>query len=299
MTKKKFVIIGATGKVGSKVADALLAQNENVTLIARNEAKLLPFQARGANILAASILEVDKITAALSDADVVLTMIASNPIATDFLSDQRQQADAQIEAIKKSGVKNVVNLSSNGCHVMKGNGVIQGLSEMEAKLNMLEAVNVLHLRPTFFMENAFYALDLIKHQGIYGLPIQPNTTFPMIATKDVASVIVDKLTTLDFQGKSVYPILGPKDYSLMELATEMGKAIGKEQLPYIQFPVPDFIGGIVHTGGTPDFANRFAELMVATDNGLLNTHERTVENTSPTTIAEFATTIFAPVYFNN
>lgn len=296
---KKIVIIGATGKVGSQVANLLLAQKHSLTLIARTEDKLLPFKAKGATILAASVLEVDKITAALKGADVVLTMIASNHLATDFLAEQRQQADAQIEAIKKSGIKNVVNLSSNGCQVMSGNGIIQGLSEMEAKLNELDGVNVIHLRPTFYMENTFYALDLIKHQGIYGLPIKADKTFPMIATKDVANVIVAKITELNFKGKSVLPILGPKDYSLAEVTTEIGKAIGKTQMPYIPFPIADFIGGIISTGGTTDFANKFAELMVATDSGLLNSHERTTENTSPTTISEFAQTVFAPVYLNN
>lgn len=296
---KKIVIIGATGKVGSQVSKMLLAQNQAVTLIARHKEHLISYAAQGANILATSVLDVERVTEALKDANVVLTMIASNHLAEDFLEDQRMQADAQIEAIKKSGIRYVVNLSSNGCQVQTGNGVIQGLSEMEVKLNELSGVNVIHLRPSFFMENTFYALDLIKHKGIYGLPLKANSTFPMIATKDVAKVVVEKLSTLNFEGKSILPILGPKDYSIAELAEAIGKAIGKNPLPYIQFPVEDFINGVKSTGSSLDYANRFAELMVATDNGLLNSHPRTSEYTTPTTVEEFASTIFAPIYANN
>lgn len=293
---KKIVVIGATGKVGSKVANSLLKQGYKPILIARNAENLQPFKQKGAEVLAISMLEVDKLTAVLKGADVVVTLIVSNHLAEDFLTDQRQQADAQIEAIKNSGIKNVVNISSNGCHVAEDNGVIQGLSEMEEKLNQLQDVNVIHLRPTFYMENTFYALGLIKHQGIYGLPINGEKSFPFIATADVAKVIVEKVTTLSFKGKSVLPILGPKDYNLNEVTKAIGASIGKESLPYIQFPVADFIGGVISTGGSTDFANKFAELMVATDNGLLNTHSRNEANTTSTTIEEFAQNVFAPVY---
>jgi uncharacterized protein YbjT (DUF2867 family) len=292
---KKIIIIGATGKVGSKVADLLLAQQENVTLIARGIEKLEPFKQKGAEILPISVFETDKLTNALRGADAVLTMIASNPIAPDFLEDQRKQMDAQIEAIKLSGIKYVVNLSSVGCHVSDGNGVLMGLTEMEAKLNALDGVNVLHLRPTFFMENTLYAVGLIKHQGIYGLPIRGDVAFPMVATKDVAQAIAQKLTSLNFQGKSVETLLGPKDYTLSEITRDLGKAIQKE-IPYIQFPVPDFVGGVVGSGGSQDYAEKFGELMVATDKGLLNYHARTPQNTTPTTFEEYAQSVFAPIY---
>lgn len=190
----------------------------------------------------------------------------------------------------------MVNISSNGCHVARGNGVIQGLSEMEEKLNQLPGVNVIHLRPTFYMENTFYALGLIKQQSIYGLPINGEKKFPFIATCDVAKVIVEKATKLNFKGKSVFPILGPKEYNLNEVTAAIGASIGKENLPYIQFPVSDFIRGVTRTGSSPDFAGKFAELMVAIDNGLLNTHKRTTENTTATTVEDFVANVFAPAY---
>lgn len=292
----KIVIIGATGKVGSKVANQLLANKKQIVLIARNAEKLEPFKHQGAEVHAISMLEVEKLTKVLSDAEVVLTMIASNPVAVDFIEDQRQQADAQLAAIVKSGIKNVVNLSSVGCHVIEKNGVIQGLTEMEVKLNQLKNVNVIHLRPTFYLENTFYALGLIKHQGIYGLPIQGDKKFPMIATQDVAGAIVKHLTQHNFKGKSVEAILGARDYSLSEVAEELRQAIGKEQLPYIQFSASDFTNGNKAAGSSQSFADKFTELMIATDNGLLNYHERTPQNTTKTTLKEFAKSVFAPVY---
>lgn len=292
---KKIVIIGATGKVGAKVSSLLLEKGQRPLLIARNAERLEAFRQRGAEVLAISVTDIPQLTEALSGADIVLTMIASNATAPDFLADQRQQAQAMFEAIKNAKVPYVVNLSSVGCHVTEGNGVIQALAEFEVLLRQLPDVHTLNLRPNFYMENVLYALPLIQHQGIYGLPIRPDVSFPMVATRDVAAVIVEKLLNPDFRGNTVWPILGPRDYSLAEITVALGNAIGKE-LPYLQFPLADFIAGVKASGGSATYAERFGELMVASDRGLLNYETRTPANTTPTTFGTFAAEVFAPAY---
>ena len=297
--KKTIVVIGATGKVGTKVSEGLLKAGHAVRLVARGEEKLLPFAKQGAEIFPISVLYVDKLTNVLKGADAVLTMIGSNDTAEDFLADQRQQADAQVAAIKQSGIRHVVNLSSVGAHTIEDNGVMRGLAEMEVLLNRLPGVNVLHLRPNYFMENAFYTIDVIKHHGINALPVKGNIAFPMIATKDVAAVAVEKLAALDFRDKSVLPILGPRDYTLQEVTQQLGKAIGKPDLPYVEILPADFIAGILAGGRSQSFAETYLEAMTATNNGLLNYEKRTPENTTLTTIEAFAKGTFAPVFHHS
>lgn len=292
---KNLVLIGATGKVGRQVAELLLGTDTHLTLVARGAERLEPFRQRGATVAALSVTETARLTELLCGADAVLTMIASNPLAEDFLADQRAQARSQAAAIQASGIRYVVNLSSVGCHVKEGNGVIQGLSELEVLLDAIPDLNVLHVRPSFYMENILYALELIRHQGIYGMSIRPEVAFPLIATRDVAAYIVQRLQALDFSGSSIQPLLGPQDYTLPQLAEAVGQSIGRD-VPYIPFSVEDFVAGIRQSGATPDYANRFAELMVATDRGLLNYHPRTLQNTTPTTLKTFAETVFAPAY---
>ena len=296
MATNTIVVFGATGKVGSKVAEILLSQGQSVRLVARDAVKLQSFAGKGATLVPASFSETDKLTEALAGADVVLTMIPSNHLAPDFIGEQRQAADSQVEAIRQSGIKNVVNLSSAGAHVIEGNGVLLALAEMEVKLNQLPQVNVLHLRPTFYMENAFYSLELIKHKAINGLPIDGDHAFPMIATKDVAAVIAEKLVNFTVIGKTVQPLLGPRDYTLREFTTALGTAIGQPELPYITFTPEDTKTGILASGGSESFADRYVELMIATGQGLLNYEQRTPATTTPTTLTEFAQQVFLPVY---
>lgn len=295
---KKIVVIGATGKVGSKVSNLLLDKGYQPTLIARNIDNLIPFEKRGAKILAISVFEVEKLTLALKDADIVLTMIVSNPVPEEFIEDQRQQAYSQLEAIKRSGIKNVLNLSSNGCHVIEGNGVIQVLTEFEVMLNQLKGVNVLNLRPTFYMDNLLYFIGLVKHKGILALPIDANIKFPMIPTIDVANLIVKHLEHFDIESKKVLPYLGYSDYSLNDVVESISKALDKK-VPYITITPEEFIQGLIASGiAKQEYADKFAELMVATSNGLLNTHKRNPENTTSTTLEEFITTEFLKAYNN-
>lgn len=296
MAQQAIVVFGATGKVGSKVADLLLRQGHTVTVVGRDTQKLKPFADRGATLIAASFAETDRLTEALLGAQVVLTMVPSNHTAPNFIGEQRQAADAQITAIKNSGIRNVVNLSSAGAHVIEGNGVLTALAEMEVKLNQLDQVNVLHIRPTFYMENAFYSLDLIKQKGINGLPANGDHAFPMIATKDVAKVLADKLANFTVSGKVVLPLLGPKEYTLREFTSVLGAAIGKPDLPYFTFTPEDTKAGILASGGSVSFADRYVELSMAFERGLLNYEQRTTQTTTPTTLAEFSAQVFAPVY---
>jgi hypothetical protein len=85
----------------------------------------------------------------------------------------------------------------------EGNGIIAGLAEQEVKLNQLKDVNVLHLRPTYFMNNALLNISLIKEMGINGTTADPNHKIPMVATKDIALIAANHLVNLDFNGKTV------------------------------------------------------------------------------------------------
>lgn len=101
----KIVVIGATGKVGSKVSNLLLEQGYKPTLIARSEENLLPFKQKGAEIVAISMLEKDKLTAALKGADVVITLIFSNHLAEDFLPTKDSRPMRKLKQSKNQQLK--------------------------------------------------------------------------------------------------------------------------------------------------------------------------------------------------
>jgi len=290
------VITGATGKTGSAVAEALIAKGQKVRVMGRDAAKLKGFTAKGAEAAVGDMGDRAFLTKAFNGSEAVYALIPPNFGVADFRAYQKQIGESIVAAIKGSGVRYVVNLSSQGAHLPDRTGPIVGLHDQEERLNRLDGVNVLHLRPTYFMENLLMNIDLIKKMNIMGSAIRGNVKFAMIAAKDIGACASERLMKRDFSGKSVRDLLGQRDISLDEAAAVIGKKLGKPDLKYIAFPYDDAEKGMVAMGLTPDLSRLYIEMSKALNDGLFAVNiPRTRENTTLTSIEEFAD-VFAKIY---
>jgi len=290
------VIMGATGKTGSAIGAALIEKGKKVRVIGRDAAKLKGLVAMGADAAVGDLGDRLFLSKAFAGAGSVYALIPPNFGAPDFRAYQKRTGESIIAALKGSSVKHVVHLSSQGAHLPAGTGPITGLHDQEERLNGLDGVNVLHLRPTYFMENLLMNIDLIRKMNIMGSAIRGNVKFAMIATKDIAAFAAERLEKLDFSGKSVRDLLGQRDLSLDEAAAVIGKKLGKPDLKYVNFPYDDAEKGMVAMGLTPDMSKLYVEMSKALNDGLFAVNiPRTKENTTPTSIEEFAG-FFAKVY---
>jgi uncharacterized protein YbjT (DUF2867 family) len=236
------------------------------------------------------------LTKVFTGTDAVMLMMPADYTSENVGAYQDKMGTAQVEAIKSGGVKNVLFISSNGGHTEKNTGIVAGLARQEVRLNALEGVNLLILRPTYFMENLFGNIGLIKSMGINGSPIRPDVNFPLIATEDVAQVAAEKLDVLDWKGKSVLPLLGPKDYSMSEITRALGTAIGKPDLQYVQFPEDQAKQGMMQQMGvSASMADAYIGLSQGINLGVFNIEKRNAATSTPTTIEQFAKT-FAQAY---
>lgn len=291
-----YTILGATGNIGSRVTEALLAKGEKVRVIARSADKLQRFAAQGAEIFAGDANDTAFLTQAFTGSKAVLVMVSTGYTVPDVSAEQNALGESITAAIKASGVKYVVNISSVGGHTEEKTGVVAGLARQEKRLNALEGVNVLHLRPSYFFENLLGNIGMIKGMGINGSAIQGDVAYPLVATKDIAVVATKKLLALDFTGKSVLPILGAKDYSMNEITKALGAAIGKPELNYVAFPYDQAKVGMVQAGLSESLADAYIAMSEGINLGVFNHETRTAESTTPTTVEEFAATTFAHVY---
>lgn len=294
--KKTIVILGATGKVGGKIADLLLNEGHHVKLIARSEDLKKRFGHTGAELIPGDITDADLLTAAFQGADSAFILLPPNFTAPNYRAFQRKVGDAVIEAIKTSGIKYVVNLSSAGAQLHEGNGIIAGLAEQEVKLNQLKDVNVMHLRAAYFLDNALLNINLIKNMGVNGTTAATGHQIPMVATSDVALVAAKALANLDFQGKVVRPVLGTRNYSFNEITAIIGKSIGKPDLQLVQFPTEQAKAGMISQGISENVAEDIVNMETALQNGIMNYQLRTSENSSLTTAEDFIKDVFAPAY---
>src|ERR1019366_2285515 len=127
---------------------------------------------KGAEAFVGSLDNAAQMAEAFKGANAVFVMIPPNYAAPDFRAYQNRVSETLTKAIQDSGARFVVNLSSLGAHRPDKLGPINGLYDHEQRLNKLDGVNVLHLRPTYFMENQLMSVDLIKKMGINGSALQ-------------------------------------------------------------------------------------------------------------------------------
>ena len=296
---KNYVITGATGNIGKLIAKELLTKGHHVKVIGRNADKLKELVSLGGEALIGDITDKNFLINAFSGADAVFCLLTPDIFAADIKKEQNLIAENYFEAVKINKILNVVLLSSVGAHLRKGAGIVDGLGYMEDLFLQMKETNVLNLRPSYFMENTLGMISTIKQMGIAGNPVRPDVRFPIVATRDIAAVAAKKLQDLDFKGNSIEFVLGAKDYSYEEITAIAGKAIGKPELKYVQFPYEDTIKAMVASGYCgEDAAILMVDLAKAINDGtLLSAHQRTAANTSPTTYEEFANT-FAWVYNN-
>lgn len=294
--KKKIVILGATGTVGNKISVILLNEGHQVTLIARHTEKLEKYRELGATIVNADITDADTLTNALKGADSAFILMPDNVKAENTRAYQRQVTSKLIEAIQNSGIKYIVNMSSLGAHMHEGTGIMAGTGEQEVRLNQLTEVNVLHIRSAYFMENLLRTIGVVKNMGINGTAADGDHAIPMVATQDVAKVAAGYLSSLDFRGKVVQAVMGPGNYSLREFTSIIGRAIGKPDLAYVQFPVDQAKEAFLKNGFSPDFVSNLIEMGTAIKTGFMNYQQRDDSTTTSTTAEEFVNEVYLPAY---
>lgn len=289
-------ILGATGNIGSKLTQHLLAKGQQVKAIGRSMQKMQKLIEQGAQPIVGDAANLAFLSEAFEGAETVFAMIPSNFTAVDFRAYQNEFGRNIRQAITNANVTHVVNLSSHGAHLDKKTGPILGLRDQEQRLNALENVNILHLRPTFFMENFLMDIELIKNMGFNGGHIKDDLPIAMIATQDIAQVAAEHMLARNFSGKSVRELLGPRDISMAEATRILGEKIDKPDLKYIYFSKTDYISGLTEAGLTDDFANLMAEMGAGLSDGLFgSSQKRAPENVTPTGIEAFAE-YFSEVY---
>jgi uncharacterized protein YbjT (DUF2867 family) len=292
-----YVVLGASGNTGHVVAQQLLAGGKKVRVVGRNADHLQFLAAKGAEVFVADVSDAQALTKAFQQADSAYVMIPPNLTSTDFRAFQTRVSDAIVKALRDAGVKNVVSLSSIGAEKASGNGPVDGLHDLEHKLNQLPAANVLHLRAGYFMENTLPQAAAIRMMGSAVGPLRPDLKLPMISTCDIGKAAAEALLRLDFRGRQVQELHGERDLNYIEATTIIGKAIGKPDLKYIQAPDEQVRSAMVQMGLSDNFAGLILEMAGALNAGQMRALEpRDARNTTVTKFENFVAEFFVPAY---
>jgi uncharacterized protein YbjT (DUF2867 family) len=271
-TKSKFkfmkiTVTGSLGNISKPLAKQLIDAGHQVTIISSNQDKTANIEALGATAAIGLVTDVDFLTKTFTGADVVYTMVPPNFGASNYRQYVGGIGKNYAEAIQRSGVSHVVNLSSIGAHLDEGTGPIKGSHDVETALNKLEGVAIKHLRAPFFYINFYGNTDMIRYQGILGSNYDSNTRLIMVHPEDIAAVAAEEIQQ-SFTGKSVRYLVSD-DRTTGEIASVLGAAIGKPELPWVEFNDEQTFNGMLQGGLPEEIAKNFVEMGTVIRNGKL------------------------------
>ena len=291
-----YVVFGATGHVGGIIAARLLEAGRKVRAVARSADKLKALAGKGAEVAAGSVDDPAFLRRTLEGARAAFVLLPPY-LGTGIRAWQDRTAGALGDALEAARVPYAVTLSSVGADQPSGNGPIAGLHVLEQRLDRIPNHSPLHLRPGYFFENHLMSIGMIKGMGLTGSALRGDLRFAQIASRDIGEVAARRLLALDWKGRLVQDLQGERDLSMAEVAAVLGRAIGKPELKYVQFPYPDAQQGMVQMGLPEEMAVLYVEMSKGLNDGHVKpTQKRSEATTTPTSFERWATEVFAPAF---
>ena len=263
----KFTITGSLGNISKPLATSLLKAGHTVTLISSNPDKAEAITALGAIPAIGSVDDLEFVTKAFTGADAIYTMVPPTYATNNYREYISGTGKIYAQAIQAAGVQHVVNLSSIGADHTDGTGPIKGLHDVEQLYNALEGVAIVHLRPAYFFTNFYASIDMIKHAGIMGSNVGAADTMVMAHPNDIAAVAATIIQE-PFTGKSIRYITSD-ERTAGEVASVVGAAIGKPELPWIEFTNEQALDGMIQAGLQEEVAKNYVEMGDAIRTGKL------------------------------
>lgn len=254
----KITISGSLGNIGRYLTQKLVTGGHQVTVISSNEDRKAAIEALGAKAAIGSVSDTDFLTTALTGADAVFAMTPPNMGGSNVISNTVNAGKAFAAAITASGVPRVVMLSSIGADQATGNGPIASVHHIEALYQALENVSLTYLRAGLFYTNFNNDVPMIKGMGIIGANYPATLQVPVVHPEDIAAAAVQELQHTP-AGKNVRYIVSdvrtPADF-----AAVLGAAIGKPELPWVEFTDEQSLGGMLQAGIPEELAKLYTEM---------------------------------------
>ncbi|NCD70773.1 NAD(P)H-binding protein [Mucilaginibacter agri] len=262
----KIIVTGSLGNISKPLAEELIQKGHNITVISSKAEKQKDIETLGATAAIGSLNDADFLTATFTGADAVYAMVPPNLGVSDSRAYYREIGNAYAQAVKASGVKRVVHLSSIGADLDKGTGFILGSHDVEGILNELNDVNLTHLRPGYFYLNLYGFTDMIKGMGIIGTNYGGDDKMVMVHPTDISLAAAEELQASPGQ-KMRYVVSDVRTAN--ETAQIIGKAIGKPDLKWLAFTNEQMADGMEKSGVPAHVIPNFVEMGASMHSGIL------------------------------
>ena len=296
----KIIVTGSLGHIGKPLMEELVLKGHTVTVISSNPERRSDIEALGAKAAIGTMEDADFLSATFTGADAVYVMetMGGNSYFDpnlDIIAAINKIGNSYKRAIKQSGVKRVVHLSSIGAHTDKGNGLLAFHYNVENILKSLPSdVAITFMRPVGFYYNLLGFINNIKTQGVIATNYGGDSKKPWVSPLDIAAAIAEELVT-PFEGRKVRYVASD-EISCNELASLLGATIGQPDLKWVVISDEQMLQGMLAAGMNPKIAAGMVEMNSSTNTGdLYEDYYRNRPTLGKVKLKEFAKE-FAAVY---
>ena len=254
----KYLVIGATGNIGSRVTQRLVARGERPSVFVRSAKK-------------AKVLFGDQVDIHAGDLETPRSSLAAALAGIEgvFLVSDGPDLDTRDRTVafaaKSAGVRHVVKLSTLDVHTGVGTGPWHARGEAAVRES---GVAFTFIQAAGFMSNALGWSDAIREEGV----LRSSTGKGKIAfihPDDIGDVATAALTTRNHDGQSLV-ITGPEALSYGEMAAIIGGAIGK-RVHLEELSDKQAFAGVVGWAGKGPYADALVDIWRAVREGRLAT----------------------------
>jgi len=227
----KIVLTGSIGNITKPLTKHLVKDGNVVSVISTNDTRRGEIESLGAEALIGSMEDAAFLTASFACADVVYFMIPPTHSSPD---NSRRVAQNAVSAIRTSGVKRVIFLSSVGAHLSSGTGIILGSYHAEQVFRAVHGISLTIIRPGYFYQNLFEYVDMIKTMDMLGANYGGSDRLDFAHPVDIAQAISEEvLASAEPTIKVRYVISDQRTCD--EVASVLGASIGKPDLKWLTF----------------------------------------------------------------
>jgi (4-alkanoyl-5-oxo-2,5-dihydrofuran-3-yl)methyl phosphate reductase len=209
-----YLVTGATGNIGGRVVERLLAKGERPRVFVRDARKARERYGERVDIALGDLADTASLSRAFDGINVLFLAAAGADLATTD--------EAAAGAAKFAGVRLLVKLSTYDVTQQIGTGVWHATGEAAIRAS---GIGFTFVQPSGFMDNFLNWAAAIKSDGIVR-SATADGRIPFIHSDDIADVVVACMTIPEYEGRSL-PITGPEALSFAEMTAKVGAAIGK------------------------------------------------------------------------
>ncbi|HZS59892.1 MAG TPA: NAD(P)H-binding protein [Gemmatimonadaceae bacterium] len=286
----RILVTTPNGHVGSRVIQRLTG-HADIAVFVRDPARIT---VQNVVVHKGDLEDAAALAKAAVGADAMFFLIPPKPTVKDWAAFMHEVTSNAAQAIRANNVKHVVFISSFGAQ-LPNLGPISMIGREEETLRAV-APNLTILRAAYFMENLLQSVPTVRDASTVYNVFAPDFQLPMVATRDVGDAAAERLLDLSWSGQSIRGLQGPADITFMDVTRAIGQALNRP-ITYVQATVDMAEGGMRAAGLSEAVATGYGEMlrgMIKLGGRGLAAEPRSRESTTPTTIDEFARTVFAP-----